>query len=92
MIYPASAPASPVLRCVLVVTALILIAIVVLLLMDSHTSIREKPGSSEGSPSSLKTDAYRQPKPLGSAFSTPQNRPEPVLATAYDSPQLPRVP
>jgi hypothetical protein len=87
-----TAPASPALRWVFVWTALILAAIAVLLLVASHTSIREKPDSSERLLSSLKADAYRQPKPLGSAFSTPQQRPEPVLATAYDPPQLPQIP
>jgi predicted exporter len=92
MIYPASAPAIPVLRWVSLWTALVLAAIAVLLLVASHTSIREKPDSDMSSLSSLKADAYRQHKPLGSAFSTPHGNPEAVLASAHVSPRLHQVP
>jgi hypothetical protein len=87
-----TATASPSLRWVFVWTASILSAIVVLLLVTSHPSVSKKPDSDNGSLSSLKADAYRQPKPLGSAFSTPQNRPEPVLVTVHDAPQSRQMP
>jgi hypothetical protein len=88
-------PASHALRWVFVLTSLILATIVVVLLVSRHPSLKEKPDSDKGALSSispLKIDAYHQHKPLGSVFSTPQNNPEAVLATAHDSQQLPRVP
>jgi hypothetical protein len=92
--YPAIAPESRALRWDLVWAAIILAAIAALLLVASHPSpsIREKHDSSEDLLSSLKVDAYRQHKPLGSAFATPQQRPVVVSVTAHDSPQLRQVP
>jgi hypothetical protein len=94
-IYRAIAPASHVLRWAFIVTACALAAIAVVLLVSRHPSVGEKPDSEKGAPSSissLKVDAYRQHKPLGSAFSTPQHRPEAVVVTAQDSLQVRPVP
>jgi hypothetical protein len=92
--YPAKAPESRALRWAFVWAAIILAAIAVLLLVGSHPSpsVREKPDTSEDLLRSLKVDAYRQHKPLGSAFATPQQRPVVVSVTAHDSPQLRQVP
>ena len=92
--FPANAPESEALRWAFVCAAIILAAIAVVLLVASHPSpsVSEKPASNEDLLSALKVDAYRQHKPLGSAFSASQHRPQTLLVTAQNSPQQRQVP
>jgi len=90
--YSEDAPESWALRWAFVCAALILAAIAVVLLLASHSGDREKRNSDRGSQSSLRSDAYRQPKPLGSAFASAQHHSESVLVTEHAPSQLPQVP
>ncbi len=84
--YPANAPESQALRRAFVCTAGILAAVAVVLRLASHPVASEEPDSGEVSRSALKFDAYRQPKTMGSAFTTRQHRPMAVTVAAHASP------